>query len=422
LFKLQELVAITDGQLIATTINEQIQQLVTDSRSTILPNSLFVALKGERFNGHDFIPELVNNQNISFLVDDENAIRPGYSFLLVNDTKIALQKIAQYQREKYQIPVIGITGSNGKTIVKEWLFQLLSPDFYIVKSPKSYNSQVGVPLSVLQMHEKHELGVFEAGISKYGEMQYLSAIIQPTIGIFTNIGNAHDAGFTSKSQKLNEKLKLFQSCELIVLEANKEVEQAIKSLYPNKKVLSWAISDYQNLLPNSTTDPFFNKNIGHCITVMKRLGISDQEIESRIQQLETLPMRLELVNGKWNTVILNDSYSNDLSGLEVLLDHANKTAPQKELVLCLDQFQESGLSNDILCEKIKNLILGKKIDFLLLFGEFYNKNKDFFKKIVKNSFFFENSKSGLKDYDWSKLSGKLIVCKGGLGGQSILLN
>lgn len=415
MFTLQELAHITDGQLFAKSSSEQIHHIVTDSRSGIPSNSLFIALKGDRFNGHDFINDLQSTTQLAFLVDQKEFIDPSHSFLLVDDSLEAFQKIAKAHREKFSIPVIGITGSFGKTIIKEWLFQLLSPDFYIVKSPKSYNSQVGVPLSVFQMNQKHELGVFEAGISQTGEMEHLAEIIQPNIGVLTNIGGAHDAGFDSREQKLKEKIKLFKSCDVIVTEEHASIE-IIRSTYPNKEIISWSKQEFETILP-SHSDPYYKENIGHCVAVMKYLGVDEQEIRSRIKQLETLPMRLEVVNGKWNTVLLNDSYSNDLSGLEIVLDHARKTAPQKELVLCLGQFQESGLSNDELCQKIKSLLLGEKINFLLLFGSFYVKNKQFFDKIAKNIHFFDHSRSAIEEFDWSSLNEKLIVYKGARADQ-----
>ncbi len=416
LFTLQELAKITDGQLYAKHAHEQVNHIFIDSRSSVLPKSLFIAIKGQRFNGHDFIEELSENKEVFFLVDEKNVIADTHSFILVENTLNAFQAIAKAHREQYQYPVIGITGSAGKTIIKEWLFQLLSPDFYIVKSPKSYNSQVGVPLSVMQMNDKHELGIFEAGISISGEMPNLGAIIQPSIGILTNIGAAHDAGFADRTEKLKEKLKLFSSSDLIILEKEVSIEQLVHQTYPTKEIHSWSISEYEDLVPKHI-DPYFTKNIGHCIALMTYLGIEEKEIRSRIHQLEQLPMRLEFMNGQWDSVLLNDSYSNDISGLGIVLDHARKTEPQKKVTLCLGQFQESGLTDVELVDKLKTIISGEKIEFLLLFGAFYKKNRPFFEKMAENVYFFNDTKSAIHSFNWRQLQNKLVVCKGSRSDQ-----
>ncbi|MGZ8518167.1 MAG: Mur ligase family protein [Chitinophagaceae bacterium] len=189
-----------------------IEYLLLDSRKVYSPgSSLFFALKGPRRDGHQFIPELYKKGVRSFVVSEKQdvSVYPEAVFLLVNDTLAALQQLAIHHRKRFDIPVIGITGSNGKTIVKEWLCQLLHDEYIIVRSPKSYNSQIGVPLSVWQVNEQHRLGIFEAGISQPGEMEMLEKIIQPTIGVLTNIGEEHNVGFASNTQKLTEKLKLF---------------------------------------------------------------------------------------------------------------------------------------------------------------------------------------------------------------------
>src|SRR5260221_2169887 len=196
-----------------------IEQLLLDSRKVHSPaTSLFFALKGIRREGHQFIPEIYKKGVRNFVVSEkmDTIIYPQSNFLFVNDTLSALQQLAAYHRSQFNIPVIGITGSNGKTIVKEWLYQLLQEDFNIVRSPKSYNSQIGVPLSVWQMNEHHELAIFEAGISEPGEMQNLAKIIQPTIGILTNIGETHSGNFVNREEKLKEKLKLFTHANKVI--------------------------------------------------------------------------------------------------------------------------------------------------------------------------------------------------------------
>ena len=211
-----------------------ISQLLTDSRKIITPaETIFFALEGPRRDGHDFIPLLYEKGVRFFVVSKkwDDSLFPHAVFLLVDNTLDALQKIAAEHRGHFHYPVIGITGSNGKTIVKEWLWQVLSPDFKIVRSPKSYNSQIGVPLSVWQMNDQHNLAIFEAGISLPGEMDKLQAIIQPTIGIITNIGEAHSRGFKDQQHKTTEKLKLFQQAEVIIYSNDQPiVKQAIQQM------------------------------------------------------------------------------------------------------------------------------------------------------------------------------------------------
>jgi Alr-MurF fusion protein len=197
----------------------EIEHLLTDSRKIVSPEmSLFFAIKGVRHDGHRFIEELLRSGVKNFVVShySEKYAASGCNFVVVNDALVAMQQLAAHHRKQFDIPVIGITGSNGKTIIKEWLYLLLRNEYNIVRSPKSYNSQVGVPLSVWQMNENHTLGIFEAGISKPGEMEKLAAIIQPSLGIFSNIGQAHDENFKDHSRKILEKLRLFSSAEKII--------------------------------------------------------------------------------------------------------------------------------------------------------------------------------------------------------------
>jgi Alr-MurF fusion protein len=225
-FTLSEIAAALNAELVKgqNFTNRKIGQIVTDSRNYFRgENSVFVALTGPRNNGHSFIPNLIEKGITAFLVSDSSVISKKATFILVENTNSALQKLAAFNRQKYNYPVVGITGSNGKTIVKEWLYHILASEFKIVRNPKSYNSQVGVPLSVLLMNGGYELGIFEAGISQPGEMINLAEIIQPTIGIFTNIGDAHQEGFVSLEQKVEEKLLLFTHCKKLIFNADSEI-------------------------------------------------------------------------------------------------------------------------------------------------------------------------------------------------------
>ena len=204
-------------------------------------NTLFFALTGPNHDGHLYIEELISKGVQYFVVSHiTDAVAQKANFLVVENTLDALQKFASYYRSLFEFPIIGITGSNGKTIIKEWLNFLLSPDYNIIRSPKSYNSQVGVPLSILGINEKHNLGIFEAGISTVQEMEKLQRIIQPTIGILTNIGSAHDEGFPSVAEKIKEKLKLFSTVNVLILNKNKTI---IAFVNPKIKTFSWCSDD-----------------------------------------------------------------------------------------------------------------------------------------------------------------------------------
>ena len=218
-YEIEKIASIIESECKGDVININndifINDLLFDSRLLVSPeNTLFFALKGQRNDGNKYIKELYNKGVRSFVVDNSTSSNTISScnkatFFVVEDTLEALQKIAAYHRNNYNVPTIGVTGSNGKTIVKEWLYQILSPEMSVARSPKSYNSQIGVPLSVWQLNDSHQLAIFEAGISRPNEMQKLKDIIQPTIGIFTNIGQAHGKNFDDINHKIEEKLKLF---------------------------------------------------------------------------------------------------------------------------------------------------------------------------------------------------------------------
>ena len=219
-YSIRQIADLVEGKaLINAPQNESIDELLIDSRKIArAASSLFFAIKGDRHNGHNFVESCLLAGVHNFVVTGiepewQNAVA---NFIVVEDTLAALQKLAGEHRRQFSLPVVGITGSNGKTIVKEWLFQLMRPDKNIVRSPKSYNSQTGVPLSVWQIDSDHEIALIEAGISQPGEMEHLQKIIQPTIGIFTNIGTAHDEHFENLSQKVREKLQLFASNDTLI--------------------------------------------------------------------------------------------------------------------------------------------------------------------------------------------------------------
>lgn len=345
----------------------EIDQLLLDSRKVYgTKTALFFALKGPRRDGHQFIPDLYKKGIRSFVVSTavDEAAYPEAAFILVNDTQVALQGLAAYHREAFSFPVIGITGSNGKTVVKEWLYQLLHRHFNIVRSPKSYNSQIGVPLSVWQINEHNNLGLFEAGISQPGEMENLEKMIRPDIGILTNIGEAHSEGFVSRQQKLDEKMKLFRNSSLIIANGDDDTIADAVNASGKRKIL-WGKKDpndvhFVNLkksplgseitleLQNDTvqfiipfTDDASIENAIQCFLLATELGIHKSIAADGMQHLQPVNMRLELKKGINHCTIINDSYSADLDSLEIALNFLDQQTTTSKKTVILSDFLQS---------------------------------------------------------------------------------
>ncbi len=364
---------ITDAKLLSFHTDAPIHHLLLDSRKIISPSdSLFFAIKGVRHDGHLFLSALYKKGIRSFIVENNSTIPlsefPEASFWQVPNAIEALQKIVAYHRSHYTIPVIGITGSNGKTIVKEWLSQLLNKDFRIVKNPKSYNSQIGVPLSVWEMNEHHTLGIFEAGISLPQEMERLEKVIRPSIGLFTNIGPAHDEGFKSTSQKIAEKLNLFSNSEIIFYRKDHaEIHQAVSELpikrfcWSDKETADVQIVQLFKNIKDSTLNfryrnesfvlrlPFADdasiENILHCICVLLYFNHTVAEIQDRLSTLLPVAMRLELKEGINGSYIIDDTYNNDLSGLRMAVNFLDQQKQRSKKTIILSDLLESGVED-----------------------------------------------------------------------------
>jgi Alr-MurF fusion protein len=409
----------------------EIETITIDSRS--LQNnekSLFIALVGPNHDGHNYILELIEKGIKYFVVTHipDECLNKA-SFLIVKNTLEALQDVASYYRDQFNFPIVGITGSNGKTIVKEWLNFLLSPDHIIIRSPKSYNSQVGVPLSIFGINEKHNLGIFEAGISTTGEMENLQKIIKPTIGILTNIGSAHDEGFTDISQKIKEKLKLFPGVEILILNKNKTIEAFLK---PNIKTFTWSTQD-------KTADVFFQKktytnysvinvtygnvcfkikipfidaasieNTMHCILTLLYLNYDIETIENRISQLYPVEMRLKVKKGINNTTLIDDSYSSDFQSLEIALDFLENQKQHKKKTLILSDIFQSGLSNEDLYARVSQLIVSNKVTRIICIGETISK----FKNKFLNAISFISTDDFIKAFETLEFTNENILIKG----------
>jgi len=349
----------------------------------------------------------------------------------------ALQTLAAVHRSSFKVPVIGITGSNGKTVVKEWLYQLLHTDYSITRSPRSYNSQIGVPLSVWAMNENTQLGIFEAGISEMHEMEYLQLIIQPTIGIFTNLGEAHQENFTGLKQKCEEKLLLFKNAEtLIYCSDNKLVEISIAQSHFKGKLFSWGKSDkavVQILLTeksalNTTVSfkysgsvffvviPFIDdasiENALQSVALMLYLGIKPEEIARRILQLEAVAMRLEVKEGVHDCLIINDSYNSDLNSLSIALDFLNQQATAKNLskTLILSDILQSGQTSDELYKTVSGLVQNKNVQRIIGIGTEISKHADKFE--IAEKVFFKETEDFLKSPLIRVFQQEVILLKG----------
>ena len=441
MYTIENIAKLLSGKFISKeTKAVTIEELLTDSRKIAHPEtSLFFALKGDRNDGHRFIESCVEHGVSNFVVSDfkEEWKSLKANFVVVEDTLEALQLLAKHHREQFSIPVIGITGSNGKTIVKEWLYQLMRDDKNIVRSPKSYNSQTGVPLSVWQLSEEHELAIFEAGLSRPGEMELLEKIIEPTIGIFTNIGSAHDENFDNQNLKVIEKLKLFQSCETLIFckDYNTiQLEISKVDFLPRKlKLLSWSrktkadlqigrvnkISDeteIQGIWQNRFlkikipfTDDASIENAIHCWALMLHLGYKSEIIEERMTLLSPVAMRLELKEGINDCSIINDSYSSDVGSLTIALDFLNQQKQHAKRTVILSDILQSGKNEEALYGEVAQLLASKNIDRMIGIGSAIARQQNQF-SIPKK--FFTDTEDFLRSFSPMDFSDETILLKG----------
>lgn len=436
---LSEIASVTGNN---TVSNEAvIKWLLTDSRTLSFPQeSLFFAIVTKRNDGHKFIEELYR-QNLRYFVVSrqlpEFETMTDAAFIRVDDTLRALQQIATLHRNKFDIPVIGITGSNGKTIVKEWLYQTLHKRYRITRSPRSYNSQTGVPLSVWGIHEQTEIAIIEAGISQPGEMEMLEPVISPTIGIFTNLGEAHQENFRSLKQKCEEKLKLFVHSGLLIYNSdNKLVEISIAQAGLKAKLFSWGKSDKNDLqlvstnrdfkstrielrYNNSTfglTIPFADdasiENSIHCIALMLCLNISTEDIQQSMGQLESVAMRLEVKDGTNNCLIINDSYNSDINSLSIALDFLQQQSTPKNATgtLILSDILQTGQPAGELYSRVAELVKSKEITRFIGIGTEITQHADKFSFV--NNAFFNDTDSFVRSPLMYEFENEVILLKG----------
>ena len=380
--------------LISNDLTSKISELVYDSRKVNNPDeSLFFALKATR-DGHDFIPDaykkgirnFVVSHSVAFL-EDKNDV----NIIQVNHVLQFMQELVAYHRSQFHYPIIGITGSNGKSIVKAWLFQLLIPEKKVYQSPKSYNSQLGVALSLWNLGPQYDLAIIEAGISEPGEMYSLQQMIQPTIGIFTNIGVAHSQNFSSKQEKLKEKMKLFSEVETLIAGSEYIAREQVN---PKVRLVTWGRTDFDQIqliqeeihsqlsklkirigeviciCQVPFTDRASIENIMSCIACMYFMGYDAETIVERIQNLKPLEMRLQLKKGINNSSIIDDSYSNDLASLKISLEFLNQQNQHSSKTLILSEME--GLAeSEKLQQKLIALLNSSELQKFIWVGSNY---------------------------------------------------
>ena len=413
---------------------DAITKLVIDSRSVIDPEeSLFFAITAKR-DGHQYLNDAYDLGIRNFVISDANFIDqlPDANMLLVADTLDALQTVAQYHRTQFELQVLAITGSNGKTIVKEWLYQLLAADFNIVRSPKSFNSQIGVPLSVWQIEDEHTLGIFEAGVSKTEEMDSLAAIIKPTIGILTNIGEAHAEGFSSHQEKLLEKLKLFEGTEILIYSPDYTEGLSINDL-PGKTKFSWSYTqksdlkilfiepiegrnyvrasykgeEIECLIPFRDRASLENGII--CWATLLALGYTPKEADIRLEKLSLVSMRLELKTGINQCSVIDDSYSADISSLAIALDFLNLQNQHPRRTLILSDLYETGKVDAQLYAEIAALLKQKNINRLIGVGPHITASAELFEM---EAVYFDSTQEFIDNFPSLHFSHETILLKG----------
>ena len=418
----------------------QIRWLLTDSRSLCFPEeTLFFALKTQRNDGHRYISDLYRRGVRHFVVEQVpehvETLYPDANFLRVPSPLAALQRLAERHRDEFDIPIVGITGSNGKTMVKEWLYQLLLPSQKIVRSPRSYNSQIGVPLSVWLLNEQTEVGIFEAGISQPGEMFALRDIIQPTIGVLTSLGTAHQENFRSMEEKCMEKLELMHDTQAMVYCSDNDiVSRCIRRMQYKGEKIAWSqcdenvaffVKEIVNKAPNTRityicqgeentyTIPFIDEasieNSITCAAVALHLGLTPDQLAERMPKLEPVAMRLEVKQGQHGCILINDSYNSDINSLDIALDFMQRRQASKKTLILSDMFQ-TGTSPEALYTQVSDLCVKRGIDKFIGIGPELTAQADRIR--IADKQFFADVNHFLVSDDFNDLHDELILLKG----------
>ncbi len=423
-------------------VDASISVLLTDSRKLLnASETLFFALETKNNDAHNYVSDLYKAGVRNFVVSkrlSEWKLYDDANFLLVKNPLFALQKLGAFHRSRFDIPIIGITGSNGKTIVKEWLYQLLCDDYNIVRSPRSYNSQLGVPLSVWELDNDTELGIFEAGISKPDEMENLEPIIQPTIGILTKIGEAHQENFASLQQKCLEKMHLFTNCDVFIYDAgNHLIEECAEVMLLSQKAFAWSkhnsdaplfISridkksdithihysflnlDYVIAIP--FTDEASIENAIHCLAVLLYLNIKPEDISKRMIQLEPVAMRLDVRQAKNNCIVINDTYNSDVNSIKIALDFQEQRKLHNTLkkTLVISDILQTGIMPKTLYRKVAEMVEQSGVEKIVGIGDDITENAHFFN--VSEKMFFSTTEQFIASKVWQSFNNELILLKG----------
>ena len=427
------------------TADATIGWLLTDSRSLCFPEeTLFFALKTARNDGHRYIDDLYRRGVRNFVVATAPAASPAGSykdanFLVVPSPLEALQRLAERHRDEFDIPIVGITGSNGKTMVKEWLNQLLSPSMTVTRSPKSFNSQIGVPLSVWLLNEHMQVGIFEAGISQPDEMASLTDIIQPTIGLLTSLGAAHQENFRSMEEKCMEKMQLFSNAKVLAYNSDDDIiSRCIRRSGFKGEKIGWSrenpsapfyiekVSFASDSSPLTSVSyiykgtrafyslPFFDEASLQCsfacAAVALHLGLTPDQLAERMALLEPVAMRLEVKEGQHGCILINDSYNSDINSLDIALDFMARRTLSKGGVLILSDIYQSGMSDYDLYSKVNSLCMERGIRHLLAVGAHISTQKGVFTLPAQH--FFTTTDQLLASDVFRSLHDEVILIKG----------
>jgi len=430
-YTVQQIAEITNSQIIGDE-NLIVKTIAFDSRIIYsTKNAAFIAINTQKNSGEKFI-EAAIDRGITIIISEHQFPQfENVTWIIVDNSVDFLQKLAKYHFENSNLQSIGITGSNGKTILKEWLYQCLWNEFPTVKSPKSFNSQIGLPLSLLQINESHKLGIFEVGISKPNEMQKLENIFHPQIGLLTHIGTAHAANFESEEELIDEKIKLFKDSETIIYNGDNDlVDKKIKELYSSKKLISYGFKDHNKVFiknniskdenivveyfgeeisfPANQRDEATLTNALALITVLKELGIENQKIVEKINALKAVEMRLEAIEGIKNNIVINDSFNLDLDSLKTALQFLNEYNKAKKSLVLTDIVGVNSNSQE-LYEEVSELVNEQKFDSVFLIGDEISKFSDLFKSKTST---FINTQELIDSKHLTELENQIVLLKG----------
>ena len=436
MLKFSQLGEIMDGQILHLSQDRNISRILTDTRQLeVHPEAIFFAIAGTNNDGHLYLADAFERGIKNFVIQQSAVNMPAQlsaaNVIAVKDSVRALQVMVEYHRSKFDIPVLGITGSNAKTIIKEWLFQLLE-DRAVIKSPKSFNSQIGVPLSVWQLNELAEIAIFEAGISKKGEMEHIANVIKPTIGLFTNVGTAHEAGFKTLEEKVREKCLLFRDAETIIYRRDHQlVDQILTAQFDSKRLIGWStdgignnnfslvlknqetICSWEFVNPGEISIPFTDtasvENVLHCISFLLSQGYAAKDIQEKIPLLQDIPHRLALKKGVNNCYLVDDTYNNDFAGLRVALDFLNQQPHGNEKVVILSDIRQASGPAEQLYQSVAELIRSHHVESFVGIGSDLMSYQQLF---PKKSLFFKDTAHFMQWLTKDSFNEQLLLIKG----------